>query len=146
MFFLTVVTPEKTIFEGNVISVIAPGTVGYLELLTHHAPLITSLEPGKLTITDQNKSKKVFAISGGLLEMNTHETTILGDAIEAPEEINYHRAEEAFKRALDRIASKDPSIDVPRAKKALKRAANRIALYREFKAISAPSPLLTSFE
>ncbi len=43
MFKLSVVTPEKVVFEKDVTSIVAPGMIGYLGVLTNHAPLITCL-------------------------------------------------------------------------------------------------------
>ncbi len=131
MYLLSIVTPEKVVFEDQVISLIAPGMIGYLEILTDHAPIITSLQPGKLTITDGNKEKLLYAVSGGFLEVSRNKATLLADAIEPASEIDIERAEQALERARKRIDSRAREIDIPRALAALKRAENRIRIYNE---------------
>src|SRR5574341_97905 len=131
MYNLSIVTPEKVVFEDQIISLIAPGTVGYLEILTDHAPIITSLQPGKLTVTDKNKEKLVYAVTGGFLEVSRNQATLLADAIEPATEIDLERAQNALDRAKTRIESKPREIDIPRATAALKRAENRIIVYHE---------------
>lgn len=131
MYHLSIVTPEKVVFEDQVISLIAPGTVGYLEILTDHAPIITSLQPGKLTVTEKNREKLVYAVSGGFLEVSHNRATLLADAVEPAGQIDLERAEKAKERARQRIESKAKEIDIPRAVAALKRAENRIRIYNE---------------
>lgn len=131
MYQLFIATPEKVIFNEEVLSLNAPGTEGYLEILTNHAPIITTLQPGKLTVTKKNKQKLIWAVSGGFLEFFKNKATMLVDSIETPSEIDLHRAETALKNAQNKIHSKDPSVDIPRAKESEKRAKNRIKIARE---------------
>lgn len=131
MYRLVIVTPEKKFYEDEVNSLIAPGSLGYLGVLTDHAPLITELVPGKLTVKDAKGQEKIFAISGGFLEVLKNDVTILADSIESAEGIDFQRAEEALKRAKERLKSKDEKADVPRAEFALTRALNRIKIFKQ---------------
>ena len=124
-FRLTVLTQEKTTVDETVSSVTAPGTEGYLGILRDHAPLVTQLMPGKLTVKDLAGNETVYAVSGGFLEVSHNTVTLLADSIERGAEIDLARAEAAEKRARERLAGKDTGIDIDRAEIALKRALNR---------------------
>jgi F-type H+-transporting ATPase subunit epsilon len=123
MFKLSVVTPEKTVFEQDVTSIVAPGVMGYLGILTDHAPLITPLITGKLEVKDVLGKESFFFISGGFLEVSKNIATILADAIEKPQDIDVQRAKEAEKRARERLTRRsEKDIDATRAEAALQRA------------------------
>lgn len=81
MFTISVVTPEAVLFEGEALSLVAPGTVGYLEVLSHHAPLITILQKGKVTVTDAAHQKKFWNITGGALEVSHNKASVLVDGV-----------------------------------------------------------------
>jgi F-type H+-transporting ATPase subunit epsilon len=133
MYLLTIVTPEKIFYEDEVASLIAPGSEGYLGVLTDHAPLITGLVPGKLTVKDENNQEVNFSISGGFMEVFKNQVSILADSIEFTKDIDIERAKKALERAKERLRSKEKEIDIPRAIAAMKRAENRIYLYEKMK-------------
>lgn len=133
-FHLSIVTPEETVFDETVASIIVPGAKGYLGVMAHHAPLISPLVPGKLSITMQNGSELVMAISGGFIEVANNRATILADATELADEIDKKRAREAMERARQRLhdaAHGDRSWDIERATAAFHRAKNRIRIAEE---------------
>lgn len=83
MYKLSVITREKLFFEELAYSMTAPGEMGYLEILSHHAPLATALTKGTLIITDAQKVKHAFKISGGILEVAENSCVVLADELEA---------------------------------------------------------------
>ncbi len=132
MFKLSVVTPEKVVFEQDVRSIVAPGSEGYLGLLTDHAPLITALSPGKLTVTDNAGNEVDYSVTGGFLEVSGNVATVLADAIEAPDGIDVERARRAEQRARERLSRRaDSDIDEIRAEASLARALNRQKMARK---------------
>lgn len=130
MFQVSVVTPIQVFYEEEIIGLTAPGAVGYLGILTNHAPLITALKPGLLTIRDHLDTIVEFAIADGFLEVSNNRATILADAIEYVEKIDLERARAALERAEKRIDGlfTDEDTDHSRSKRALYRAVNRINL------------------
>jgi len=128
MYLLTIVTPEKIFYEDEVVSLIAPGSEGYLGVLTDHAPLITALVPGKLTVKDQKNQELILSIGGGFMEVFKNHVTILAHSIEFVDDIDYERAKRALDRAKQRLRSKEREIDIPRALAALHRAEKRCRL------------------
>ena len=77
-FKLQVYTQEKKVFDGDVTSIIVPGEEGYLGVLAHHAPLVSTLGKGKLTIKT-NTSEENYQVSGGFLEVHNNLATLLVD-------------------------------------------------------------------
>ncbi len=78
---LLILTPEKKIFEAEVVSLVAPGELGYLGILANHAPLLTTLAQGKIIIRDKNNLTTTFQINGGFLQIINNQATILTQTI-----------------------------------------------------------------
>lgn len=76
---LEIITPEKTIFNGEVILVQLPGKSGSFEILANHAPMIASLKKGKIKIVDGDKSIRYIEISGGTLKVQHNKVLILAN-------------------------------------------------------------------
>ncbi|MCE2982128.1 MAG: ATP synthase F1 subunit epsilon [Parachlamydia sp.] len=127
-FKLTIITPLEQYFEGDAISVVAPGKDGYLEILAHHAPIIVYLKPGKLTVKSKEGKELNFAVSGGFLEVSHNQANLVADAGEHINSIDFERAKLAYKRAKVRLEDPAAHIDTDRALRALERAKNRMEL------------------
>ncbi len=74
---LNIITPEDTLYEGEVKSVQLQGTDGKFQLLNNHAPVISALAKGKIKITDNNDQTIEYEINGGLVEMSKNKIQIL---------------------------------------------------------------------
>ncbi len=81
-FTLTVLTPERSVFEGTVEYVEVPGSEGYLGVLANHAALVTALTTGTLTLRKPGGEVETFAVSGGFFEVSHNQATVLADAVE----------------------------------------------------------------
>ncbi len=90
---LEIVSPEATLFSGEVTSVIVPGTSGAFQMLNNHAPIVSTLKEGTVTIygkmdldsSVKNKFKQIdanttlFEISSGAVEMRNNKLILLAD-------------------------------------------------------------------
>ncbi len=80
MIKLSIITPDKPVFDGDVTSVTVPGTAGSFEVLDNHAPLVSSLDAGKVIIRN-GKSEDIIRISGGVVEVIHNQVTVLAEGI-----------------------------------------------------------------
>jgi F-type H+-transporting ATPase subunit epsilon len=122
---LDIVTAEKIVFSDDVDIIIAPGKEGELGILPHHSPLMTTLSPGEL-IARKSGEEYCLAISGGFLEVRPDRVIVLADSAERAEEIDIARAEDAKKRAKEKLTASASEIETAQAEAALRRALARI--------------------
>jgi F-type H+-transporting ATPase subunit epsilon len=77
-----VITPEGPVFEGDAQIVVVPGTAGQLGILANHAPLISSLKPGRTKVTDAGGAVHEFATAEGFVQVRKNEAVVLvGEAV-----------------------------------------------------------------
>jgi ATP synthase F1, epsilon subunit len=76
MLRLKVISPEKILFDGDVESVTVPGTLGEFEVLENHAPIISSLNAGKMMFVVPNEGKMEINIAGGFVEVQKNEVSL----------------------------------------------------------------------
>lgn len=76
MLRLKIISPEKVIFNGDVESVLVPGSMGSFEILTDHAPIISSLNEGKVAFCSLNGEKKSLMVKEGFVEVKKNEVSI----------------------------------------------------------------------
>ncbi|MDE3057077.1 MAG: F0F1 ATP synthase subunit epsilon [Bacteroidota bacterium] len=124
-FLLDIVTPTKTVFSGMVGSFSAPGLAGSFQVLFNHAPLLSAIGIGEVKVLDSAGTEERYATSGGFAEVNANKVILLAETAERSDSIDVKRAEEAKRRAVDRLAEEE-KIDEQRARAALARALNRL--------------------
>ncbi len=74
---LEIITPDKELYKGEVNSVTVPGSKGSFEILKNHAPIISTLEAGKIKIVDKDNKEIYVELSGGAIEVENNKLTIL---------------------------------------------------------------------
>ncbi|MBI4355578.1 MAG: ATP synthase F1 subunit epsilon [Candidatus Omnitrophica bacterium] len=79
-FQLRVVTDEGTVLDREVVSVVAPGEIGYLGILANHASLLTTLTAGRLTYRTADGTTHQRPVTGGLLEVHQNRVTVLASS------------------------------------------------------------------
>jgi F-type H+-transporting ATPase subunit epsilon len=129
-----IVSQDRTVFQGDVDIVILPGVAGEMGILPHHAPVLAILKYGVIKIR-QNGTEELFAVAGGLAEVQPTIVTILADAAENIEEIDITRAQAAKKRAEDALAKITPEDhdSYLRMEAALRRSNLRLDVARRYR-------------
>jgi F-type H+-transporting ATPase subunit epsilon len=120
-----VVTAEREIYNGEADMVVARGTEGVLGILPRHAALLTTLAIGEMRIKLGDAEEPLF-VAGGFLEVRDNVVTVLADTAEHAEEIDEARAEEARRRAQERLEQATSDVERADMLGALERAINRI--------------------
>jgi F-type H+-transporting ATPase subunit epsilon len=77
--FLEIITPDKKVFEGEVSSVLVPGTNGQFQMLENHAAIISTLINGKVKVKTKG-GEEHFDVHGGVVEMVNNKVVILAES------------------------------------------------------------------
>ncbi len=102
-FHLSLITPERVFFEGEATMVTAPGTVGEFGVLAGHAPFISSLKPGLITVA-QNGGRQRISILGGIVEVTQDHCNILAETAQSLERLTTAEAQSQLLAARDALA------------------------------------------
>ena len=79
--YLEILTPDKTVFSGNINSVTVPGTKGLFTILKNHAPIISTLESGELSFLTNTGQDFLYEISRGMIEAKRNKIMVLVEKI-----------------------------------------------------------------
>jgi F-type H+-transporting ATPase subunit epsilon len=113
-FQFDLVSPERLLLSGQVEQVDVPGSEGYFGVLAGHAPLVTALRPGILTIKRAGSEEKIV-ILGGFAEVSPTGLTVLADIAASVEEFDRAVLAEHIKATEEKIAKESASEVVDRA-------------------------------
>jgi F-type H+-transporting ATPase subunit epsilon len=134
-----IVSQDRTVFQGDVDIVILPGAAGEMGILPHHAPVLTILKYGVIKIRKDGK-EELFAVAGGMAEVQPDIITILADAAENIKDIDITRAQAAKKRAEDALARLQPEEHDAylTMEAALRRSNLRLDVVRRYRGVKDP--------
>ncbi len=134
---LKIATPEKVIYENEILQVSIPTMDGEITVLPNHVPLVSVLKAGEMRIVDKD-GEQILAVSGGFLEVRgQNEIVILADNAERATEIDVDRAEQARLRAeeLMKQTKSVEDVDFAKLQAMIDREMNRIKVGRKYKNI-----------
>jgi len=122
---LKITTHEKVVFDADVDEIYTKGTQGEFGILPNHIPFMSALDVGVTKIVIDGKPE-YFTTMGGVFQLKDNEALILTQTAEKGSDIDIERAEEAKKRAEERLENEPDTSDVQRAEVALSRALARL--------------------
>ena len=133
---LDIVSAEEEIFSQEVEMIYAPAEMGEVGISPKHAPLITKLKPGDVRAQINKDEMKTFYVSGGILEIQPNEVTILSDTALREDDLDEERALEAEKLAQEAMKNSSNEVDATKAKSELLQAAAQLRLIKKLRSNS----------
>jgi F-type H+-transporting ATPase subunit epsilon len=125
-FKFELVSPERILFSGEIISVIVPSAEGEMTVLAGHAPLVATLKAGIVFVQTTDQNGKEFFVNGGLVEVNHETTTILAEQGRFIEDVDTAVLEAEILAAETRLAGSHSDDEK-------QRLADRLVQLQEFK-------------
>ena len=111
---LSIVTPERLVLDEDVDQVNVPGVEGDLGILYDHAPILTTMRPGRFSYElhgEKGRETTHMVVSGGYLEVTDNRVIVLAEAVEFLDEIDQERAKASLIKAEEMLSSADLSDD-----------------------------------
>ena len=110
-FHFELVSPEKLLFSGEVEQVDVPGAEGDFGVLAGHAPFVSTLRPGILTVHGSGGEQKIVVL-GGFAEVSAEGVTVLADVAEAIQDIDRGMIATRISELEQRIAKTEPGSEL----------------------------------
>jgi F-type H+-transporting ATPase subunit epsilon len=120
-FGLEILSPEGTLYEGEVASVSIPTTSGIIMVLPGHANLVTILKRGDIVVTTKNGYEQKITVTGGFVEISEHRVNIAAQFAVQSDESNQKKIEQALQFAQELKRKKQDSIDLTSVESRLKK-------------------------
>ena len=128
-----IVSAEESIFSGLVEMVVATGELGDLGISRGHAPLLTALKPGPIRIIKQGGEEEVIYVSGGYLEVQPNNISVLADTALRAADLDEAAALEAQKHAQKALENQSADFDYSRAMTQLAEAAAQLRTIQQIR-------------
>ena len=120
-----IVSAEGEIHSGEASMVFAPASMGEVGIAPRHAPMLTTLRPGEVRVQDTEGNEEVIYVTGGMLEVQPNQVTILADTALRGDQLDGAAALEAQRQAEEALKGAATETDVARAQAELAEAQAR---------------------
>lgn len=101
---IEIVSPERLVLSEQALSVVVPGTEGYFTVMGDHAPLMSTLKPGFITVTRADGNSQTFYVRGGFADVSPEGLTILAEQASVLSEFNKADIERLLAEAQEQLA------------------------------------------
>lgn len=128
-----IVSAEESIFSDRVEMVIASGSQGDLGIAPGHTPLLTSLKPGPVRLIKSGGQEELFFVTGGFLEVQPNQITILSDTAQRADGLDEAAALEAKREAEKLLENQSGEFDYSKAASQLAEAAARLRTIQQLR-------------
>jgi len=131
---LEVVSAEEPIYSGPAEFLVAPGSEGELGIYPRHTPLLTKVKPGSLRIkVPLKEEEELVYVSGGILEVQPQQVTVLADTAVRARDIDEAKAMEAQRAAEEAMRNKTSRLEIAKAQAELAEAMAQLAAIRKLR-------------
>jgi len=130
-----IVSAEGEIFSGEASMVFVPAIMGEIGIAPRHAPLLTTLKPGEVRVQTPVGEEQFFYVSGGALEIQPHQITVLADTAVRAKDLDEAAALQAKQRAEEALRDRSDKIGVAEAQAELVRAMAQIKAIEKLRKI-----------
>jgi F-type H+-transporting ATPase subunit epsilon len=128
-----IVSAEGHIFSGDANLVVAPAKLGDVGIAPRHAPMMTTLRPGEVRVQAEGKDEVFLYITGGILEVQPHQVTILADTALHGDQLDEAAADEARRKAEEALKGATGREDLAHAQEQLVEASARYRAAQKLK-------------
>lgn len=128
-----IVSAEGQIYSGNASFLAVPAEMGEIGILPQHTPLLTRMVPGPIRVHQEDSTEEHVFISGGLLEIQPHQVTVLADTAERSEDVDEEAAEQIKQRAEAAVSQAEDQTTVAKAQSELAEASARLKFIHELR-------------
>ncbi|MCD7058266.1 F0F1 ATP synthase subunit epsilon [Pelagibacterium xiamenense] len=102
---IEIVSPEYLVLSAEVRSVVVPGAEGYLTVMGEHAPLMTTLKPGFVTVTNTDGAATSYFVGGGFADISQAGLTILAEDAKPASEFGRTEIEAKIAEAQEALSA-----------------------------------------
>ena len=129
-FNLSVVAPDRTVFEDSVESAVLPGVEGYLGVLADHEAMIVALRPGVLEYKGRDNQRHYVSVDGGFAELGSGRVIVLADNARRASEIDIAATERMLEEARRALRGESSSMSTDEARHEMDLALGRLRAAR----------------
>jgi F-type H+-transporting ATPase subunit epsilon len=128
-----IVSAEGELYSGDAMMVFAPASQGELGIAPRHAPLLTLLKPGEVTVQTPDGERHHFFVGGGALEVQPNKVTVLADTAIRAKDLDEAAALEAKQRVEEALKDKAGHINQAEALAELARLTEQLKLIQRLR-------------